>query len=69
MGGHIALLSFNDASAVIGATHLGPAFRRSIFGASDLSRILGCFDRARQSRRLFNMFGGLVRLVVGLRQL
>ena len=43
--------------------------RRSIFGALDLTGILGCFDRARQSRRLFNMFGGLVRLVLGLRQL
>jgi hypothetical protein len=42
---------------------------RSIFGASDLTEILGCFDRARQSRRFFNMFGGLVRLVIGLHQL
>jgi hypothetical protein len=78
LGGHIAphsahplvrILSSNDTSAVIGASHPGPAFRRSIFGASNLSGILGCFDRARQSRRLFNMFGGIVRLVVGLRQL
>jgi hypothetical protein len=59
----------NDTSAMIGASHQGTSFRRSILGASDLSGILGCFNRASQSRRLFDMFGGLVRLVVGLRQL
>jgi hypothetical protein len=73
-GGHISAPSSRPMPApglaqVTWESHLGPAFRRSIFGASDLIGILGCFDRARQSRRLFNMFGGLVRLVVGLRQL
>src|ERR1019366_5740461 len=48
---------------------LWSALGRSIFGASDLTGILGCFDRARQSRRFFNMFGGLVRLVIRLNQL
>jgi hypothetical protein len=40
-----------------------------VSSASDLSGILGCFDRDRQSRRLFNMSGVSVRLVLGLRQL
>jgi hypothetical protein len=38
-----------------------------IFSSPDLARILGCFDRARQPRRFFNVLGGLVRLVLGLR--
>jgi hypothetical protein len=48
---------------------LWPVLGRSAFGASDLTGILGRFDRTRQSRRFFNMFGGLVRLVIGLHQL
>src|ERR1700676_1807693 len=40
-----------------------------VFSASNLSGILGCFDRTRQSCRLFNMSGGVMRLVLGTRQL
>jgi hypothetical protein len=39
-----------------------------VFSASDLTGILGFFDRARQSRRFFNMFGGPMRLIFGLRR-
>jgi hypothetical protein len=49
---------------------LGDAGRVGLaFSASNLSGILGCFDRARQSRYLFDMSGGFVRLVLGPRQL
>ena len=39
-----------------------------IFSSSDFARIFGRFDRARQSRRFFNVVGGLVRLILGLRR-
>ena len=59
-------VAFLSLERLLPAPH---ALGRSIFGASNLTGILGCFDRARQSRRFFNMFGGLVRLVIGLNQL
>jgi hypothetical protein len=39
-----------------------------VFSAWNRTGILGFFNRARQSRRFFNMFGGLMRLILGLRR-
>ena len=36
------------------------------FGAPNLTRIFGCFDRVRQSRYFFNMLGGFVGSIVSL---